>query len=474
MFLHFPGSLQCRFPLFRFIVRPFFGPVVDFRILSSSADFLSIALFLFTSFLYVLSIAMHWPVSGSGCLLQFWKIVSCSRVGLFNTCPSVCCKAVGLFPSCQSISCPLVCFLFIGLFPVLHSVTFSVHRTDSWLYVGLFPVFKSVSEPSVRFLSFVSAWPACGPIFCPLVCFLFFSVSSASVCYVSIRQYHACLSVSLSVGLFSVHRIVSWLCRSISRLSVCFRTVGSVSCPSPDLPVGLFPVRWSVSSFSVFFLSVKLVCFQFFGLFPVRQIGLFPVFRSVSCPSNWSVSSFSVCFLSVKLVCFQFFGLFPVRQIGLFPVFRYVSFLSKWSVSCPSKSVCVLLIIIFQVYRHVLCQSVCFLTSIYLLPTATCPLVDFMLACLTLSVHLFPIPQSVYDLSSCFLSFILTTTFICLSVFCPFICYIACLLVQCVPCQLSVSWSPASRSISGSNPLEIPQITLPILLFLLTCLVLFK
>jgi hypothetical protein len=123
--------------------------------------------------------------------VSFTVLENCSlpSVGLFSTCPSAC--------------CPLVYFLPAGPFPVLWSVSFSS------------VCFQPLSVLRIHLSISVCLFP------CQSVCFLF-------------------------IVLFPN-------CRSISRPSVCFRTVGSVSYPSPGLPVNLFSVRWSFPNFSVCF-----------------------------------------------------------------------------------------------------------------------------------------------------------------------------------------------------------------------------
>jgi hypothetical protein len=157
----------------------------------------------FTSFLYVLSIAIDLFL-GLDVFYSFGKpFPDHASVGLFITwLLLVYCLPVGLFPSCRSISCPMVCFLFIGLFPASQSVTYSL--------VNIMPV-----------------------------CLLPFQ----SVCFLFIGLFPGC------IGQFPVHQYVS-------ELSVPF-PVFRLIC--------VFPVHWSVSSFSVCLLSIKI------GLFPTHQ-----------------------------------------------------------------------------------------------------------------------------------------------------------------------------------------------------------
>ncbi len=247
--------------------------------------------------------------------------------------------------------------------------------------------------------------------------------------------------------------------------------------PSVRLFIGLLPFCRSISFLPVHFLPFCMFPFQSLTLLRIHSSiaclsVLFLVSRSVFCSSDWfltvglfpvnqSVSELPVPFPVLLLICLSACFL----SIGLFPVFR--------SVSCPSKSVCVLLIIIsfkfidmfsdhWSVFLHrpISCSSVCYLsTGRFHALSFPCQSIffpylgRFMIYC--------PV--------SCQSFWLL---FICLPVFCPFICYVACLLEQCVPCQLSVSWFPVSCStlFPGSCPLDILQITLPIYLFLVTCL----
>ncbi len=206
--------------------------------------------------LFIIFPVTHWPVPESVCLIQFWKT-------FFGW--SVQYSPIVILPSCRSISFLPDYFLSLGLFPVLHSV------------------------------------------------------SSPSVCYVSIRQYYACLSVILPV-FYS---------------SDCFLTVG------------LFPVQQSVPEPSVRFLSFasawhacrpvscSLVFFQFFGLSPVHQnqsvsyssvsFKFIDVYLSISLfsciglsPVHWSILFMPACLiLSVRLFTHTSVG---VWSIGLFPV----------------------------------------------------------------------------------------------------------------------------------------------------------
>jgi len=157
----------------------------------------------------------------------------------------------------------------------------------SWDFF-LFPAPQSVTYPFVNFMP-VYLFP------CQSVCFLL-------------------------IGLFPN-------CRSIFCLTVYFRTVGSVSCPSPDLPVGLFPVRWSVSRFSACFLSL--------------QIGLLPTHQPLSSLLTYVCCS-SVCFLASAYQLHL--SLLPVHWlISCLPdpvspsVFPYLGqLLVHWPVSCLS------------------------------------------------------------------------------------------------------------------------------------------
>ncbi len=189
-------------------------------------------------------------------------------------------------------------------------------------------------------------------------------------------------------------------------------------------------------------LPFQSVCFLF--------IGLFPNSRSISCPSvcfqncrfRFLSFSWSACRpVSFPLVYFQFFSLFPVHQN------RFVS----------SSSLSFKFIDMFYINPS---PAHCYLST------------GRFHACLSdpVSPSVFPYLGRfmIYCPVSCLSFWIL---FICLPIFCPFICYVFCLLEQCVPCHATVCILVSCLSFYfGFCPLEILQITLPIFLFLVTCL----
>ncbi len=212
-------------------------------------------------------------------------ICSCNSLGLFNVCSLYFCSFHALFCGSVflsfffrpwSISCPLASFLSVDKFTILQSlpwlpVLFIIFPVTHWPVpesVCLIQFWKTFFGRSVQYSPIVIL-PSCRSISFLPDYFLSFglfpvlhSVSSLSVCYVFISQYHACLSASFSVGLFSVYRTVSYNSRYLFCPSVCFRTVGSVSCPSPDLPVS-FPLVYfqffrSVSSSSLSFKFIDM------------------------------------------------------------------------------------------------------------------------------------------------------------------------------------------------------------------------
>ncbi len=213
-------------------------------------------------------------------------------------------------------------------------------------------------------------------------------------------------------GLFSTcpYRSVVWL-------SVCF------------LPAGPFPVLWSVSFSSVCFqpLSVLRIHLSIsVCLFPCQSvsfllIGLFPDCRFIFCPTVCFRTI--VCYLSFAshwpacrpvsypLVCFQFFGLFPRQNRSVFLLsvsFKFKDLFSvHWSVFF---------------HRSISCTSVCYMPG---LP------VPCQSVCFPYLGRLF----FIYWPVSCLSFWIL---FICLPVFCPFICYFACLFVGTVFTQPTV------------------------------------
>ncbi len=155
-------------------------------------------------------------------------------------------------------------------------------------------------------------------------------------------------------------------CRSISCPSVCFRAV----CLFPVVSIGQTCLS---AYFLCYFVSCFFSCFQRLSLLRIHtsiSVCLFPCqsdcFLTVCLfPVHQSVSELSVPFpvLRIGLTCLSDCFL----SIGLFPVFR--------SVSYPLKSVCVLLIIIFQVYRHVFCPFICYVACLFVGTVCSLPTV---------------------------------------------------------------------------------------------------
>ncbi len=293
----------------------FFGPVVDFRILSAPADFLSIGLFLLIS-LHPSSTSCLLPLTCSWVWVSFtvlenrfltkYRFVHYLSIGLLTSCRSIAFLSVYFlpaspFPALWYVSFTSVCFQSLTLLRIHSSIAclsvcFLVNRSafcssDCFLTIGLFPVHESVSELSVCFLSFASAWSACRPVSCPLAYFQFFclfpvhqkrSVSSSSLSFKFIDMFYVNRSVilhqSISCPLLPVHWSISclpvWPCqsvcvpipRSVFGPLVCFLSVILTICRVVFCPFICYVACWN----SVFPVNCLYPGYLSFVLFSVR------------------------------------------------------------------------------------------------------------------------------------------------------------------------------------------------------------